>query len=148
MYPLRIIKSFWKFELSMDAQTPIKISHPTIPRNGFECWQTLVEAWPRLQRLEADEIAARTPPSLQFSILVADSVSYAFEINRNQEIQSKTCILSTISEMFDPSGFLAPAALLPKSMLLGTWKTGSKWGENWWLRLKRHGPNEIERWVQ
>ena len=78
-----------------------------------------------------------TNPGNSFSM---SNNSSAFEINRNQEIQSKTCILSTISEMFDPSGFLAPAALLPKSMLLGTWKMGAngvRTGDCGWKGMDR-----------
>ena len=82
-YPLRIIKSFWKVELSMDAQTPIMISHPTIPKNGFECWQTLVEAWSRQLRLELNKIAVRTPPFSQSPMYSSHSPACASEINGN-----------------------------------------------------------------
>ncbi|GIY62765.1 hypothetical protein CDAR_84681 [Caerostris darwini] len=87
--------------------------------------------------------------------LEIDSESLEFD---EREKITKRKILSLVSRVFDPIGFLAPVMIQPKILLQATWKAKESWGEEvnneikmnflkWRKQLKYFKNKKIPRWL-
>ncbi|GFT25887.1 uncharacterized protein TNCV_1518451 [Trichonephila clavipes] len=73
-----------------------------------------------------DITSIRTDLGQNSDTLEIDSESLKFD---EKEKITKRKILSLVSRVFDPIGFLAPVMIQPKILLQATWKTKEAWDD-------------------
>jgi hypothetical protein len=59
----------------------------------------------------------------------SESVHFIFDVKCNMEANTKRQILSAVSTLFDPLGFLSHIVLLAKRVLQEQWLVGTDWDQ-------------------
>ena len=73
-----------------------------------------------------------------------DTLSCVVPEQEASKIVTKREILSFVSKIFDPIGFVSPALLPPKLILQGTWSAKQGWDE----RLPEEAVIKFEKWYK
>lgn len=88
-----------------------------------------------------------------------NSDHYTFEVNKGQAMEklTKRLILSKISQLFDPNGYVAPVVIVGKILMQEIWKSKLNWDDevppsikmqwtNFWEKISHLESIKIPRW--